>query len=101
MNKDVAYIFIAIIILVVLAVLALIINLFKDDLFNLDKVAQFKRRNKMSNKEKVRAFIIGIILILGIFGAERIYNTERIKNRRASCLKSRNHRANCRAAPCL
>lgn len=74
MNKDVAYIFIAIIILVVLAVLALIINLFKDDLFNLDKVAQFKRRNKMSNKEKVRAFIIGIILILGIFGAERIYN---------------------------
>lgn len=74
MNKDVAYIFIAVLILVVLAVVALIANLFKDDLFNIDRVAQFKRRNKMSNKERVRALIIGIVLILAIFGGERIYN---------------------------
>lgn len=74
MNKDVAYIFIAIMILVIIVVIALIVNLFKDDLFNIDKVAHFKRRNKMSKKERLRAFIIGIVLILAIFGAERIYN---------------------------
>lgn len=74
MNKDVAYIFIAIMILVVLVILALIISLFKDDLFNIDKVAQFKRKNKMSKKERRRAYVFVILLVVGIFAAERIYN---------------------------
>ena len=74
MNEKVIYVFFAGLIIVILAVTFLIINLFKDDLLNIEKVAHFKRRNKMSNKEKVKALIIGILLILAIVGAERIYN---------------------------
>lgn len=74
MNKDVAYIFIAIMILVILVVVVLVGNLFKDDLLNINKVAHFKRRNKMSNKQRIRALIMGLILIMAAFGAERIYN---------------------------
>ena len=74
MNKEAAYIFIGVMILVVVVVIVLIVNLFKDDVSNISKVAQFKRRNKMSNKERVRAIIIVIALILALVGGERIYN---------------------------
>ena len=65
MNEKVIYVFFAGLIIVILAVTFLIINLFKDDLLNIEKVAHFKRRNKMSNKEKVKALIIGILLKIG------------------------------------
>ncbi len=74
MNYNAMYIFFGGIIIIIIAVVGLIANLFKDDLFNIDSVAHFKRRSKMSNKQKLRVVIVGIILILGIFGAERIYN---------------------------
>lgn len=75
MNKDGAFVAIAILaVVVVLLILALFANLFKDDLVNIDKVAQFKRRNKMSKRQRVKAIIFGLLLIFLVIGGERFYN---------------------------
>ncbi len=74
MNKDVGYLFIAFLIFLVVLIIALIVHLFKDDLFDIKKVEQFKRRNKLSNKGRRITFLIVVTIILSIFGAERIYN---------------------------